>query len=169
MSQETDDSRAAARTSLEEMLGAFDGAIVCISHDRAFLDGICNRILEVDGGSVKSYSGNYSFWRERKDEEQGSIAAEKARKAVARAPKPASKAAEPVKKALPGKVKNPWAFEKLEKRIMELETEREKLNASLVTEDVYRNAEKMREAQFRLAELERDLGSANEEWANWVT
>ncbi|MBK7874942.1 MAG: ABC-F family ATP-binding cassette domain-containing protein [Planctomycetes bacterium] len=167
MDEPTNHLDLAARTSLEEMLGDFDGAIVCISHDREFLDGLCNRILEVDDGGVTSYAGNYSFWRERKAEEAGVASAEKARKAAA-APKPAPKAPEPEKKTQPGKIKNPWAFEKLEKKIMELEQERDTINASLVTEDVYRNAAKMKELQFRLAEIERDLGDANKQWEEWI-
>ncbi|MFO1008681.1 MAG: ABC-F family ATP-binding cassette domain-containing protein [Planctomycetota bacterium] len=168
MDEPTNHLDLAARTALEEMLGDFDGAILCISHDREFLDGLCNRILEVDGGSVRSYTGNYSAWREKKLAEQDAASAEKARKAAA-APKPAPKAPEPDKKSTPGKIKNPWAFEKLEKKIMELESERETINASLVTEEVYRNAAKMRELQFRLAEIERDLGDANKQWEEWIS
>ena len=41
----------AARTALEELLGAFDGALVCVSHDRAFLDALCTQILVVEGGT----------------------------------------------------------------------------------------------------------------------
>ena len=57
-----------SRTALEEMLGEFQGTLVCISHDRAFLDGLCMEIWEVDGGAVKVFGGNYTQWREAKAE-----------------------------------------------------------------------------------------------------
>ena len=50
---------------------------------------------------------------------------------------------------------------------MALEQELAALNASLVTEAVYRNAQSMREAQTRIAEIEVELAQANEQWANW--
>lgn len=172
MDEPTNHLDLAARTALEEMLGNFDGAIVCISHDRAFLDTICNRMLEVDGGEVKSYAGNYSDWRARKVADKGALVAEKDRKAAV-AQKAAAKvvakaAAEKKENAPPGKVKNPWAFQKLEQKIMTLEAEKAALNASLVTEEFYRDAGKMRDAQYRLAELERDLTNANKQWEEWV-
>ena len=58
-------------------------------------------------------------------------------------------------------------FEKLEARIITLEKELAALQASLVAEDTYRNPNKMRDAQMRIAELERDLADANHEWENW--
>ena len=60
-------------------------------------------------------------------------------------------------------------FEKLEKRIMELEIEKEKLSASMATEAVYSDVDKLRDTQFRLAEVEAELESSNEEWVNWET
>ena len=63
--------------------------------------------------------------------------------------------------------RNPYMFEKLEKRIMELEGEKEALNASLATEAVYSDPTQLRETQFRLAEVEAELETSNEEWLNW--
>ncbi|NNE68224.1 MAG: ABC-F family ATP-binding cassette domain-containing protein [Pyrinomonadaceae bacterium] len=45
---------------LEEYLFEYEGSYVIISHDRYFLDKICNRIIEIDNGKAFSYSGNYS-------------------------------------------------------------------------------------------------------------
>ena len=51
---------------------------------------------------------------------------------------------------------------------MELESELERLRESLSTEEVYREQETAREVQFRIAELERELEDANEEWEQWA-
>ena len=47
---------------LEEMMRRFPGAIVVISHDRAFLDRVCTKIWAIEEGKVAVYPGNYSFY-----------------------------------------------------------------------------------------------------------
>lgn len=47
---------------LEQYLIRYEGSIMVISHDRAFLDAITNRTLHLSMGEMKSYSGNYSFY-----------------------------------------------------------------------------------------------------------
>jgi macrolide transport system ATP-binding/permease protein len=51
---------------LENKLKAYRGALVMISHDRAMLDKICNKIFELDNETLKIYNGNYSSYREQK-------------------------------------------------------------------------------------------------------
>jgi ATP-binding cassette subfamily F protein uup len=51
---------------LEEMLGAWKGSAVIITHDRRFLDVITTRIVELDRGRLLSFPGNFSPWQERK-------------------------------------------------------------------------------------------------------
>ncbi len=45
---------------LEDYLVRFRGAVVMVTHDRYFLDGIADRIVEVDRGNIYSYPGNYA-------------------------------------------------------------------------------------------------------------
>ena len=52
---------------LESSLHRFQGAIILVSHDRAFLDTICQTIWEVDEGKVNIYKGNYSDYVEQKE------------------------------------------------------------------------------------------------------
>ena len=168
MDEPTNHLDLAARTALEEMLGEFQGAMVFVSHDRAFLDGLCTRILEVADGRVTAFEGNYSAWRAAKLAAAAAIEAEKvARKPAAEAPKPKEPAPEAARKSPPGKLRNPWLFEKLEQRIMSLEEELRGLRDATATEVVYRDPARLRETQMRIAEIERDLGDANHEWENW--
>ena len=51
---------------LEDFLRKFRGAIIMVTHDRYFLDSVCNRIVEIDKGSAYSYDTNYSGFLERK-------------------------------------------------------------------------------------------------------
>lgn len=70
---------------LEEMLKGFRGAIVMVTHDRYFLDSVCNRIIEVDRGSIYSYDTNYSGYLERKAEREDiAQASERKRQSILR-------------------------------------------------------------------------------------
>jgi len=51
---------------LERFLRDFDGAIVMTSHDRELLDRLVGRIVEIDGGELTSYSGNYAFYEKQR-------------------------------------------------------------------------------------------------------
>lgn len=55
---------------LEERLLEYDGALVIISHDRDVLDKLCNKIIEIENGRIKTYNGGYTEYREQKEEEK---------------------------------------------------------------------------------------------------
>ncbi len=54
---------------LEQLLQAFSGSMVVITHDRRFLDNIANRIVELDRGVLRSYEGSFSKYSEKKAQE----------------------------------------------------------------------------------------------------
>ena len=54
---------------LENLLRAFSGSMVVITHDRRFLDNISNRIVELDRGVLRSYDGSFSQYSEKKAQE----------------------------------------------------------------------------------------------------
>ena len=47
---------------LEHFLRGYEGALLMTSHDRAFMNRIVDRIVEIDGGQLTSYSGDYEFY-----------------------------------------------------------------------------------------------------------
>jgi ATPase subunit of ABC transporter with duplicated ATPase domains len=47
---------------LEGAVESFDGTAILISHDRYLLDRLCDRILEVRDGEVRSFDGGYDDW-----------------------------------------------------------------------------------------------------------
>lgn len=66
---------------LEEYLKNKKGALIMVTHDRYFLDRISKRIIELDGGNLYSYEGNYSYFLEKKMErEMSEMATEEKRK-----------------------------------------------------------------------------------------
>ena len=54
-----------AREALESALSEYEGTCLIVSHDRFFLDRVVKRILYVNEGGLKSYPGNYSYFREK--------------------------------------------------------------------------------------------------------
>lgn len=51
---------------LEAFLKNFDGALMMTSHDRAFMNRIVNKVVEIDAGSLTSYSGDYEFYAQQR-------------------------------------------------------------------------------------------------------
>ncbi len=51
---------------LEGFLKNYDGALLMTSHDREFMNRIVNKIIEIDGGTLTSYSGNYEFYEQQR-------------------------------------------------------------------------------------------------------
>ncbi|MDH5858055.1 ATP-binding cassette domain-containing protein [Lampropedia aestuarii] len=64
---------------LEGLLKEFKGSIVVITHDRAFLDQVATRVVELDRGQLRSYPGNYSQYRAQKEEQLAQEAVENAK------------------------------------------------------------------------------------------
>ncbi|WP_088279980.1 ABC-F family ATP-binding cassette domain-containing protein, partial [Ideonella sp. A 288] len=64
---------------LQELLCSFKGSVMLITHDRAFLDGVTTRILELDRGILRSYPGNFSAYERMKEEQLAADALASAR------------------------------------------------------------------------------------------
>ena len=51
---------------LEDFLKTYDGMLLMTSHDREFMNRIVTKIVEIDGGELNSYSGNYEFYESQR-------------------------------------------------------------------------------------------------------
>lgn len=51
---------------LEQFLAGYDGALLMTSHDRAFMNRVINKVIEIDGGSLTSFSGDYEFYEQQR-------------------------------------------------------------------------------------------------------
>ena len=71
---------------LEQHLQQYDGTVICVTHDRYFLDDVAGWILELDRGEGIPWQGNYSSWLEQKTKrmEQEEKVASKRRKTLER-------------------------------------------------------------------------------------
>jgi ATPase subunit of ABC transporter with duplicated ATPase domains len=52
---------------LEDFLKNYDGALLMTSHDREFMNRIVGKVVEIDGGSLTTYSGNYDFYEQQRE------------------------------------------------------------------------------------------------------
>lgn len=66
-----------AKEMIEEAITHYLGTVVVISHDRYFISKIANRIIEIRDGELVSYSGNYHYYLEKKEEEKNQAIAKK--------------------------------------------------------------------------------------------
>ncbi|NKK80001.1 ribosomal protection-like ABC-F family protein [Rhizobium leguminosarum] len=51
---------------LEEFLKGYEGALLMTSHDREFMNRIVTKIIEIDGGTLTTYSGDYEFYEQQR-------------------------------------------------------------------------------------------------------
>lgn len=66
-----------AKEMIEEAIVNYEGTVVVVSHDRYFISKIANRIIEIRNGELISYSGNYAYYLEKKEEEKNEAVAAK--------------------------------------------------------------------------------------------
>jgi ATP-binding cassette subfamily F protein uup len=96
LDEPTNDLDLPSLRMLEEALADFDGSVICVSHDRYFLDRICDQIIAFEDGGIFVQPGNYSYYlekrhaREAAQRAQASAAAREAesRRKVSAATKP---------------------------------------------------------------------------------
>src|ERR1700733_4869706 len=51
---------------LEQFLKGYEGALLMTSHDREFMNRIVGKVIEIDGGTLTTYSGNYEFYEQQR-------------------------------------------------------------------------------------------------------
>jgi ATPase subunit of ABC transporter with duplicated ATPase domains len=55
-----------SRIWLEQFLRGYEGALLMTSHDREFMNRIITKVVEIDGGALTTYSGNYEFYEQQR-------------------------------------------------------------------------------------------------------
>ena len=119
LDEPTNDLDLPSLRMLEEALAVFKGTVICVSHDRYFLDRICNQVVAFEDGGVVVQPGNYSYYLEKRKARETAERLQLA--SYEKSSKPA-KAAEPQrKKAKPLSNKERADLETIEDRIAEAE------------------------------------------------
>jgi ATP-binding cassette subfamily F protein 3 len=127
------------REVLERALIELHGTAIVASHDRYLLDRVATRIVEVGGGRLTSYAGNYSQYRERRAQ----LAARAAAKPIAVEPPPSESTVEPPRgRVRPEREARAAAgrMSRIEDEVGRLESRRTKLEARLAEPELWTDA-----------------------------
>lgn len=147
LDEPTNDLDLQSLRMLEEALAAFPGTILVVSHDRYFLDRICDQIVAFEDDGVKVSPGNFSYYLEKRQ------ARENAARAQAAAANRAAKKRASEKKDKPRKLTMAEAkeLETLEGKVMEADDAVTTLQEKLSSPEVQTNFEQI---PVVMAELE---------------
>jgi ATP-binding cassette subfamily F protein 3 len=149
-----------AREALESALDDFTGTLLIISHDRYFLDRICDRLLHLESGRGEAFEGSYSDWAEeralRQAEERERERADRARSAET-APRAAAPTPRPA--ARPTR-----AVAQIEAEIASVEAEMAELGRKMSRRSIATNAEKLLPLTEAHAHAAAQLEELMDEW-----
>jgi len=166
LDEPTNDLDLLTLTTLEEFLLNYKGCLVIVSHDRYFLDKLCDHLLVFEGdGVIKDYNGSYTQYRIEKqaDEEQKQQKITKAAKAAkaAASPKPTNTTATDKPRKANYKEKQEW--KSLEGDMATLEQKKTELTESLSSG----NADHTQIAQWA-KEVEEIVAQLDEKEMRWL-
>jgi ATP-binding cassette subfamily F protein 3 len=174
MDEPTNHLDIASREALEGALQDFPGTILCVSHDRYFLDQVSRRLLVLEPPGIKDFEGGYSAWAAKQkvvEAEAAAAAAAKNRPATKVVKKDAAPATKAAPKPAAPKKDNPYArpfgrfsVQDLEKQIARTEAELKKCQAAFADPAVMRDANKGRAVQAEHDELAAKLEALEAEY-----
>ncbi|MDZ7360893.1 MAG: ABC-F family ATP-binding cassette domain-containing protein [candidate division KSB1 bacterium] len=164
-----------SRQVLEDALSDYEGTLIFISHDRAFINSIANRIVEVREGKIRSFPGNYDDYIWKKAQEVGQTASlstaafleTSAQERTPSRPKKDDRRARAERIQERSRRLKPLQenLAELENQIANLEKEKEELTAALCDPAVMADSALYPQKLKRHAELETRLQSCYDEWA----
>ncbi|HLU38088.1 MAG TPA: hypothetical protein VK081_01810, partial [Planctomycetota bacterium] len=137
------------------------GAVLMISHDRAFVRALADRVFVLDPRGGRMFDGGFDQYVARVAEEARSEVKPRSTGSVGVAPRPAEPA------TATGKIRNPQMFARLEEEIFAMEDELREVREAMAREEVWRDPAKLKEHQAREQELQARLAVAYERWENW--
>ncbi|SUY48387.1 ABC transporter [Clostridium putrefaciens] len=161
LDEPTNDLDISTLTILEDYLDKFDGAIITVSHDRYFLDRVCNKIFAFEApGIVSKHHGNYSDFMERMKEsyiEESKVSKEMNYKDREYEDKKANN-----EKPLKFSFKEQKEFQEIDEYIESLEVKIEELNREV--EKVSTDFVKLQEVLNEKSLLEKELEERYDRW-----
>ena len=160
MDEPTNDLDIETLELLEELLTDFQGTLLLVSHDRAFLDNLVTSTLVFEGeGRCNEYVGGYSDWLRQR----GTMQPLKPAAAKKTAPKPQPSRPKPTAKKL--SYKDQRALDVLPETIERLEAEQEALLARMAEAGFYQQGgDAIAGAKERLEQIEAELLEAYDQW-----
>jgi ABC transport system ATP-binding/permease protein len=164
LDEPTNDLDIQTLTILEDYLDSFPGVVITVSHDRYFLDRVCDHLFAFEGeGRIRHFMGDYTEYLELREQEaaEGEAArrtAETTRKAAAAAP---AKVGETVRRKLSFKEQREW--EQIEPLIAGLEADLARISTEMEANAT--NYGKLQELSAEHDRVEAELGRQMDRWA----
>lgn len=147
-----------SREALERALADYTGTILCVSHDRYFINKLATSVYRMTPDGLTQYQGNYDDYVQRTGEEAQVQAAEEKRPTEAKLDFKAQKELESRRR------KAATAVRKAEEEVARLEAAIEQVNEELCSPEVSGDFEKAMEVNAKLQKLEAELEQAMENW-----
>lgn len=173
LDEPTNDLDAETLELLEERLAEYEGTLLVVSHDRAFLNHVVTSTLSFEDGTVKEYIGGFDDWfRQRQEllearaDQPSAKASGKGKSASAnRGGESAAPKSGPPAKKKKLSYKEQQELERLPEKIEELEGQIAEMHRLMADPDFYQQAGTVIAAeQGRLNQLETDLATAYARW-----
>ena len=159
MDEPTNDLDFETLEVLEDLLGAFDGTLLLISHDRAFLNHVVTSVFAFEADGIREYVGDYDDWLRQRP------APEPEKPATPAKPKPSPK---PRARQRPRKLsyREKQELEQLPDRLEALEAEQGELQARSADPAFYQDVdgEEVKAVMDRLQAIDQELEAALERW-----
>jgi ATP-binding cassette subfamily F protein uup len=164
LDEPTNDLDLPSLRMLEEAIADFDGAVLVVSHDRYFLDRICDQIVAFEDGNVLVQPGNYSYYLEKRKarEQRDKLYAQNLAKEIAK--KKAPTAAEKPRKLTMAERKE---LDGMEESILAAEEKVQELEATLNDPDFHIN--RFQEIPALLESLEKAKADCAAFYTRWET
>jgi ATP-binding cassette subfamily F protein uup len=164
LDEPTNDLDLPSLRMLEEALADFDGTVLVVSHDRYFLDRICDQVIAFEDGGLFLQPGNYSYYLEKKKERDARI-----QSAWRTSVKPSTSRSQPSSQPAtrPRKLtfKEQRELEGMEAAILAAETQVEQIETTLNNPEFH--ATRSREAHALIAGLETAKGEVTRLYERW--
>ena len=156
MDEPTNHLDASSREVLEQALQNYEGTILCVSHDRYFVNKLASRILSFSGEEITVTDGNY-------DDYINMLKARKGESAPLEAPKKPNEYLLK-KEALRSERKRQTRLSKIERRLKEIEDEKNAVSGELASPGTASEYEKLIKLTEKLQELSNEQAELENEW-----
>ncbi len=162
-----------SKNILQQAIQQYEGTCMIVSHDRAFLDPIVNKVLEIQPGRIRTYLGNVSYFLDKKKEEADQV--DEARKTKEEAPsltnlsrKEERRLEAERRNALNKKVRPiKQKLEKVEKEIEAKETRKAEIEELMAQTDFYDDNEKVKNVTLEYEEIKKTLTDLMYQWEDY--
>ncbi len=164
LDEPTNDLDILTLSVLEDFLTNFQGCVLIVTHDRYFMDKMVDHLFVFEGnGVVRDFPGNYTEYRDKKEQEERLLKKEETKIAIAEKKSiPEPEPIEPATGKRKPSFKEKFEFEQLEKEIALLEVEKQKYTDLLNAGSS--NHEDMTEWALKIGKLESELDDKSFRW-----